>query len=114
MYIETVPNHGSRPTVLLREGWREDGKIKKRTIANLTDWPESVSEKLTLRGGERKQRHEARQVPERLDREAVPTNRSPVARTKDWWPTCQTRPSGYLERDSLLGAYRMRVATTAA
>ena len=40
MYIETVPNHGSRPTVLLREGWREDGKIKKRTIANLTDWPE--------------------------------------------------------------------------
>jgi transposase len=40
MYIETVPNHGSRPTVLLREGWREAGKIKKRTIANLTDWPE--------------------------------------------------------------------------
>jgi transposase len=40
MYIETVPNHGSRPTVLLREGWREDGKIKKRTLANLTDWPE--------------------------------------------------------------------------
>lgn len=40
MYIETVPNHGSRPTVLLREGWREGGKIKKRTIANLTDWPE--------------------------------------------------------------------------
>lgn len=40
MYIETVPNHGSRPTVLLREGWREDGKIKKHTIANLTDWPE--------------------------------------------------------------------------
>jgi len=40
MYIESVPNHGSRPTVLLREGWREAGKIKKRTIANLTDWPE--------------------------------------------------------------------------
>lgn len=40
MYIETVPNHGSRPTVLLREGWREEGKVKKRTIANLTDWPE--------------------------------------------------------------------------
>jgi transposase len=40
MYIETVPNHGSRPTVLLREGWREAGKIKKRTIANLTDWSE--------------------------------------------------------------------------
>jgi transposase len=40
MYIETVPNRGSRPAVLLREGWREDGKVKKRTIANLSDWPQ--------------------------------------------------------------------------
>jgi len=40
MYIESVPNRGSRPAVLLREGWREDGKVKKRTIANLSDWPE--------------------------------------------------------------------------
>jgi hypothetical protein len=40
MYIETVPNRGSRPAVLLREGWRENGKVKKRTIANLSDWPE--------------------------------------------------------------------------
>lgn len=40
MYIETVPNRGSRPAILLREGWREDGKVKKRTLANLSDWPE--------------------------------------------------------------------------
>src|SRR5882672_2410383 len=40
MYIERVPNRGSRPAVLLREGWREDGKVKKRTIANLSDWTE--------------------------------------------------------------------------
>jgi transposase len=40
MYIETVPNRGSRPAILLREGWREGGKVKKRTIANLSDWPE--------------------------------------------------------------------------
>jgi transposase len=40
MYIETVPNRGSRPAVLLREGWREGGKVKKRTVANLSDWPE--------------------------------------------------------------------------
>ena len=40
MYIEVVPNRGSRPAILLREGWREDGKVKKRTIANLSDWPE--------------------------------------------------------------------------
>jgi len=40
MYIETVPNRGSRPAILLREGWRENGKVKKRTLANLSDWPE--------------------------------------------------------------------------
>jgi Transposase DDE domain len=40
MYIESVPNRGSRPAVLLREGWREDGKVKKRTVANLSDWPQ--------------------------------------------------------------------------
>jgi transposase len=41
MYIEVVPNRGSRPATLLREGWREDGKVRKRTIANLSDWPEA-------------------------------------------------------------------------
>ena len=39
MYVETVPNRNSRPAVLLREGWREDGRVRKRTLANLTDWP---------------------------------------------------------------------------
>ncbi len=38
MYIETVPNRGSRPAVLLREGWREGKKVRKRTLANLSDW----------------------------------------------------------------------------
>ncbi|MFC1642935.1 IS1634 family transposase, partial [Myxococcota bacterium] len=40
MYIETVPNRGSPPAILLREGWREGGKVKKRTLANLSDWPD--------------------------------------------------------------------------
>ena len=39
MYIDTVANRGSPPAVLLREGWREGGKICKRTLANLTAWP---------------------------------------------------------------------------
>ena len=39
MYIERVPNRNSRPAFLLREGWREGKKVKKRTLANLTDWP---------------------------------------------------------------------------
>ena len=39
MYVETVPNRNSRPAILLREGWREGGRVRKRTLANLTDWP---------------------------------------------------------------------------
>ena len=39
MYIETVPNRGSRPAILLREGWREGARVRKKTLANLTDWP---------------------------------------------------------------------------
>ena len=39
MYVETVPNRNSRPAVLLREGWREGERVRKRTLANLTDWP---------------------------------------------------------------------------
>ena len=38
MYIEVVPNRNSRPAILLREGWREEGKVCKRTLANLSDW----------------------------------------------------------------------------
>jgi len=39
MYVERVPNRRSRPAVLLREGWREGGRVRKRTLANLSDWP---------------------------------------------------------------------------
>lgn len=40
MYIERVPNRGSRPTILLREGRREGHRVIKRTLLNLSDWPE--------------------------------------------------------------------------
>ena len=40
MYIDIVPNRNSPPAILLREGWRESGKIRKRTIANISDWPQ--------------------------------------------------------------------------
>jgi transposase len=37
MYIESVPNRSSPPAVLLRESYRdENGKVKKRTLANLS------------------------------------------------------------------------------
>ncbi|EQD56620.1 transposase, IS4 family protein, partial [mine drainage metagenome] len=39
MHIHIVPNRGSRPTILLRESYREGKKVKKRTMANLSHLP---------------------------------------------------------------------------
>ena len=39
MYIDIVPNRSSPPAILLRRAWREDGKIKKETVANLSALP---------------------------------------------------------------------------
>lgn len=52
MHVEWVPNRGRKPTVLLRETWREGKQVKKRTLANLTEWPEEKIEALRrcLRG----------------------------------------------------------------
>ena len=41
MYVSKVPNRGSPPAVLLRESYREAGKVKNRTLANLSSWPEA-------------------------------------------------------------------------
>ncbi len=41
MYVTRIPNRDSRPAVLLRESYREDGKVKSRTLANISDWPEA-------------------------------------------------------------------------
>jgi len=46
MYIERVPNRGSRPTILLRQGRREGSRVIKRTLANLSDWAEERIEAL--------------------------------------------------------------------
>jgi hypothetical protein len=46
MYIDIVPNRASPPAVLLREGWRESGKVRKRTLANLSGWPKQRVEAL--------------------------------------------------------------------
>ena len=40
MYVTRVPNRGSPPAILLRESYREEGKVKTRTLANLSRWPE--------------------------------------------------------------------------
>ena len=36
MHIDIVPNRNSKPTILLRESYREGGKVKKHTLANLS------------------------------------------------------------------------------
>jgi hypothetical protein len=53
MYIESVPNRNSPPAVLLRESYRDNGKVRKRTLCNLSDWPVAHIEGLrgVLKGG---------------------------------------------------------------
>ena len=52
MYVAVVPNRGSPPAILLRESYREAGKTKNRTLANLSRWPAERIEQLraVLRG----------------------------------------------------------------
>jgi hypothetical protein len=60
MYITSVPNRNSPPAVLLRESYRDGGKVRNRTLANLSKLPSGAVEALrkVLRGG---------QVVERLE-----------------------------------------------
>ena len=52
MYIAIVPNRHSPPAILLRESFREGGKVCTRTLANLTSWaPERIEAlRRTLKG----------------------------------------------------------------
>ena len=54
MYIATVPNRNSPPAILLRESYRLDGKVKTRTLANLSMLPPQAVDVLrrTLKGEE--------------------------------------------------------------
>src|SRR6201998_922509 len=55
MYVAVIPNRGSPPAILLRESYREAGKTKNRTLANLSRWPAERIEQLraVLRGDNR-------------------------------------------------------------
>ena len=52
MYVARIPNRGSPPAILLRESYREGGKVRNRTLANLSHWPERKVDALarTLKG----------------------------------------------------------------
>ena len=53
MYIERVPNRTSPPAILLRESYRQEGQVRKRTLANLSKLPPEAIEGLRtlLKGG---------------------------------------------------------------
>jgi Transposase DDE domain len=53
MYIEAVPNRNSPPAILLRESYRHEGKVRKRTLCNLSGWSPAHIEGLrgVLKGG---------------------------------------------------------------
>lgn len=48
MYVATVPNRSSPPAILLRESYREAGKVKTRTLANITHLPSDRIDALRL------------------------------------------------------------------
>ena len=52
MYVATVPNRSSPPAILLRESYRDRGRVKSRTLANLSHWDPARIEALrrALRG----------------------------------------------------------------
>ena len=97
MYIESVPNRDSPPAILLRESYRQNGKVRKRTLANLSHWPETLVEGLRtlLRGG------------------------TAVPREQDAFSILRTRPHGHVAAvlhslrrcgvERLLGAKRSRL-----
>ena len=54
MYIGRIPNRSSPPAILLRESYREKGKVKTRTLANLSKLPgEAISLLKRFLAGER-------------------------------------------------------------
>src|SRR6266700_7084192 len=95
MYIEIVPNRNSPPAVLLREGWREGSKTLKRTLANLSHWPQ-----------------------QKIDSFRRLLQDEPLVSPQDLFFTRQTLPHGHVEAilmamhklglDSLLAAKRCR------
>ena len=54
MYIEKIPNRNSPPCILVRESYRQDDKVHKRTLANITHLSVEVIDGIAklLKGGQ--------------------------------------------------------------
>ena len=61
MYVESVRNRTSPPAILLRESFRDGGRVKKRTLANLSKLPSAAIDALrrSLRGEKLVSPHDA-------------------------------------------------------
>ena len=46
MYVTRIPNRDLPPAVLVAESYREGGKVKSRTLAKISDWPEAKIDSL--------------------------------------------------------------------
>lgn len=86
MYIATVPNRGSPPAILIRESYRDGGKVKSRTIANISGWP---TEKIAA-------------LREVLAGRRGPTG--PAFRLEDAFDIVRTQPHGHVA--AVLGTLR--------
>src|SRR5260370_39391453 len=40
MFVARIPNRNSPPAILLRESYRDGDKVKSRTLAYLSHWPD--------------------------------------------------------------------------
>ena len=53
IHVEIIPNHGRKPSILLRRAWREGSRIRKEKLANLTKTPPFIVDgiRAMLKGG---------------------------------------------------------------
>jgi len=75
MYVARVPNRNSPPAFLLREAFREAGKVKNRTLANLSHWPPEQIEAL---------------------RQVLKGNTNPSSNPKGTFEIVRSRPHGHV------------------
>jgi hypothetical protein len=75
MYVARVPNRNSPPAFLLREAWREGGKVKNRTLANISHWPPEQIEAL---------------------RQVLKGNTKPTANPQGAFEIVRSRPHGHV------------------
>src|ERR1700739_1024907 len=93
MYVAVIPNRSSPPAILLRESYREAGKTKNRTLANLSRWPAERVEQLraVLRGDKLLPAAEAVDIVRALPHGHVLAALAPARRTAAAFWRCSDR-----------------------